>query len=165
MIMIKEVTTEEDLQTVARLAAPIWHEAFSGIISREQIDYMIERFQSYKAIKEQTTAHGYRYMLCMPDNKAMGYCGVQPQKDGTLYLSKMYLLKEARGQGLFTETVEKLEELCRKERLTSIWLTVNRHNGRAIAAYIKNGFSNIRSQVTDIGNGFVMDDYVFEKKV
>jgi len=163
--MIKEVTTDEDVQTVAQLAVPIWHEAFAGIITDGQIDYMIEKFQSYEAIIRQRAEEGYMYMLCLLGGKAVGYCGIQPKNDGTLYLSKMYLQKEARGQGLFTEVVKFLKGHCKAHGLHSIWLTVNKNNARAIAAYEKNGFTNIRSQVADIGHGFVMDDYVYELKV
>ena len=163
--MIREARTTNDLRQVARLAVPIWHEAFADIISQAQIDYMIERFQSFEAITDQVNNQGYRYFLCLLDDREVGYCGVQPQADGTLYLSKMYLLSEARRHGLFTEMTDHLRELCRKEGLSSIWLTVNRHNDHAIAAYMKNGFTIIREQVTDIGQGFVMDDYVFSLDV
>ena len=37
------------------------------------------------------------------------------------------------------------------------------NNNHAIEVYKHKGFVVIRKQVADIGNGFVMDDYVFEK--
>lgn len=160
--MIREATTDYDIKLIANMAEQIWNEAFADIITKQQIDYMIEKFQSYDAIKQQIVHNNYHYTICMIDNEAVGYCGVQPQDDGTLYLSKMYLKKEARGRGLFTETIDMLRRLCKENNIKSIWLTVNKHNARAIAAYEKNGFRNIRSQVADIGNGFVMDDYVYE---
>ena len=33
---------------------------------------------------------------------------------------------------------------------------------RAIGAYRRAGFREVRAQVTDIGGGYVMDDYVME---
>ena len=42
-----------------------------------------------------------------------------------------------------------------------IWLTVNKRNDDSIAIYKKFGMEIIRSEVTDIGSGYVMDDYVF----
>ena len=85
---------------VNRLAGLIWHEAYRGIVSREQIAYMIERFQSVRAITEQLALEGYRYFLMEDEGRAVGYCGVQP-RDGRLFLSKVYLLHEARGAGTF----------------------------------------------------------------
>ena len=43
----------------------------------------------------------------------------------------------------------------------SVYLTVNKHNDRAVAVYKKIGFELTDSVVTDIGSGFVMDDYIF----
>ena len=43
-----------------------------------------------------------------------------------------------------------------------VYLTVNKGNKRAIRAYEKSGFSITESVVTDIGHGFVMDDYIMK---
>ena len=55
-----------------------------------------------------------------------------------------------------------MEGECRRRALKAIWLTVNRRNERAIGAYRRAGFREVRAQVTDIGGGYVMDDYVME---
>jgi ribosomal protein S18 acetylase RimI-like enzyme len=44
-------------------------------------------------------------------------------------------------------------------------LQVNKRNVNAIASYRKYGFAVRTSTVDDIGRGFVMDDYVMEKKL
>ena len=160
--MIREISGDSDIRLIAQMAQEIWNEAFSGIITQEQINYMVDKYQSYHAMKDQIENQGYTYFIISKDGKDAGYCGVQVKEDNSLYLSKMYLLKEARGQRLFEQMTNHLIKLCRDKGISRIWLTVNKHNDRAIAAYIKNGYKNIRSQTTDIGNGFVMDDYVFE---
>ena len=48
---------------------------------------------------------------------------------------------------------------------SSISLTVNKYNEASIKAYEKMGFKKVKDIVIDIGNGFVMDDYLMEKKV
>ena len=146
MMTIREIESGSDIMEVNKLAGLIWHEAYRGIVSREQIAYMIERFQSVRAITEQ---------------RAVGYCGVQP-RDGRLFLSKVYLLHEVRGQGRFRQMLEYLRGLCREVGARTIWLTVNRRNERVIGAYRRAGFREVRAQVTDIGGGYVMDDYVME---
>ena len=104
---IREIESGSDIMEVNRLAGLIWHEAYRGIVSREQIAYMIERFQSVRAITEQLALEGYRYYLMEDEGRAVGYCGVQP-RDGRLFLSKVYLLHEARGQGRFRQMLEYL---------------------------------------------------------
>jgi RimJ/RimL family protein N-acetyltransferase len=44
-------------------------------------------------------------------------------------------------------------------------LSVNKRNTKAITAYKRNGFAIVESVVTDIGGGFVMDDYVMAKEL
>lgn len=46
-------------------------------------------------------------------------------------------------------------------RLARIYLTVNKHNKRAIAAYERFGFARTEEAASDIGGGFVMDDYIY----
>ena len=82
-----------------------------------------------------------------------------------MFLSKLYLQQEYRGKKIASKAMEFLVALCRERGLKSIWLTVNKHNDITIAIYQKMGFYEIRQQRADIGNGFVMDDYVMQKDV
>ena len=45
-------SSDEDIRALATLASEIWHEYFVSIITEEQIDYMVEKFQSYPALKK-----------------------------------------------------------------------------------------------------------------
>ncbi len=161
---IREIESGHDIMEVNRLAGLIWHETYRGIISREQIAYMIEKFQSVRAITEQLALDGYRYFLMENEGRAVGYCGVQ-LRDGRMFLSKIYLLQEVRGQGFFRLMLDRLICLCRENGARTIYLTVNRHNERAIGVYRRAGFYEAHTQVTEIGGGYVMDDYVMELEV
>ena len=57
---------------------------------------------------------------------------------------------------------EKIKEIANKKGYSSIRLTVNKYNKNTISAYNKWGFRTIDSVVTDIGEGFVMDDFIME---
>jgi RimJ/RimL family protein N-acetyltransferase len=56
-----------------------------------------------------------------------------------------------------------IEDLAKQMHLGKITLTVNKSNINSIAAYQKIGFKNAGSVVTDIGAGFVMDDFIMDK--
>ena len=56
-------------------------------------------------------------------------------------------------------------EEARSREYRVLHLNVNKHNATAIRAYERNGFVKARESVTDIGSGFVMDDYVMEIKL
>ncbi|MEK8131847.1 GNAT family N-acetyltransferase [Paenibacillus filicis] len=163
-LVFPKVGTEEEVTSLARLASDIWHEYYHFIISVEQIDYMIGKFQSVPAITDQIRNQGYEYYFMNVNGSNIGYVGIK-QEEGKLLLSKFYIQKEHRGQGYASQAMEFLVNLCQTRKLSVMWLTVNRHNEVSIAVYEKKGFRTVRTQVADIGNGFVMDDYIMEKEV
>ena len=56
----------------------------------------------------------------------------------------------------------KIKQISLELGKKKIQLTVNKNNINTIKAYEKWGFKTIDSVVTDIGYGFVMDDYIME---
>jgi ribosomal protein S18 acetylase RimI-like enzyme len=160
---IEKVSTETQIETVARLAFEIWNQHFTPIIGKAQVDYMVEKFQSKRAITEQIE-NGYSFYLLKADGDYAGYTGICPKED-ELFLSKLYIKASHRGKGYGRKVVEFIEELAGEKGLGRITLTVNKNNTDTIKAYEKFGFANLGVLVQDIGNGFVMDDYKMEKAV
>ncbi len=155
MITFEKVS---DIKELASLASSIWHEYWTCLLSPEQIDYMVENFQSEKAIKEQIENENYTYYFIKSDNENAGYFGISDKRD-FLFLSKIYIRKEFRHKGIGTKAFDKIKEMALGK---PIRLTVNKHNTNSINAYKKWGFKTIDAVVTDIGSGFVMDDYIME---
>jgi ribosomal protein S18 acetylase RimI-like enzyme len=56
-----------------------------------------------------------------------------------------------------------VERIARDNAATTLVLNVNRHNIKAIRAYERAGWQVAEMVVVDIGNGFVMDDYIMTK--
>ena len=158
-ITIKKIGSDTELKETAQLADIIWHECFTGIISEGQIDYMVEKFQSYKAMTKQLIDQDYSYFAVRDDGELCGYIGVRPEKDSRFFLSKLYLRKDKRGSGIASQMLEKVFEEARDNGKSEVYLTVNKHNDHAIDVYKKKGFTVTDEVVTDIGGGYVMDDY------
>ena len=151
------VATAEQIRLTAALAEEVWTEHYTGLLEPGQIAYMVEKFQSPAAIRRQIEEEGYRYFLLADDAaEPCGYVGIQETGD-RLFLSKLYIRKDARGRGLASQTLRFLQELCRKERLSAIWLTVNKGNASSIEIYKKWGFRVADTQTADIGGGYVME--------
>ena len=153
------VKTDGDIRIVADIAEVIWHQHFTPIIGEAQVNYMVEKFQSYPALKNQIGSEGYEYFLIVSSHTPCGYIGVH-EEDGALFLSKLYIKKEFRGQHLATGALAFLDGLCRERGLKKIWLTCNKHNDNTLQIYDHLGFVITDEQVADIGSGFVMDDYI-----
>lgn len=163
-VHLKRVKTEKDILETAGLAHEIWREHYAGIISSEQIEYMLDKYQSTSAISK-ALADGYEYYLLRHLGTSVGYLGIQTNEpQGKLFVSKIYLYKDYRGKGYAFDTLRQLEEMCGRLKLHAIWLTVNKGNP-SVKAYERIGFRIDKEQISNIGNGFVMDDFVMEKEV
>lgn len=149
----------KEIEELSKLATGIVREHFDPIIGKAQNDYMIEKFQSAEAIREQIK-HGYLYYMVKHEGRNVGFLAVCSRTD-SLYLSKFYLLKEERGKGYARDMLSFVVSLAGRMGFTAITLNVNRNND-AIYAYEKMGFVKIREEKNDIGQGFFMDDYVYE---
>mgnify|MGYP000195128095 FL=1 len=161
MTVFKKVQ-ENDITKLAALASKIWHEYWTEILTESQIEYMLENFQSVNAIEKQIAEERYNYYFISDENNEnIGYFGIS-NKENYMFLSKLYLLKEYRRKGIGKAAFEKIKQLAAKENLTTIRLTVNKYNTNTINAYKKWGFIITDAVITDIGSGFVMDDYIME---
>lgn len=158
-----EITTKQatfsDVPLLASLADEIWHQHFTPIIGKDQVDYMLDWFQDQEAMTEQMQ-NGMIYHLAYVDGEASGYCACRREED-RLFLSKLYVRQSCRGQGIGRALFDAA--CSHGSGLKAVYLTVNKHNSNTIAIYKKMGFQVIDSVVSDIGNGFVMDDYIMEK--
>lgn len=161
---IVPVKTDEQIKQLEALAEEIWNQHFIPIIGKAQVDYMLLKFQSYDALKNQLTKQGYEYFFSCYNGKNIGYTGIKREAD-SLFLSKLYFKKAYRGRNLSRQVLDFLVSLCKENGLKKIWLTVNRHNLNTIAIYQKLGFHITEESASDIGNGFVMDDYIMEKPI
>lgn len=160
---IREIFGQADVTRMVKVAEIVWREANTAFCSKEQVEYMIERFQSYEAVMGQLM-QGYRYFVIEENGEILAYFGVQPQDD-RLFLSKYYILKQNRGRGIFSMGLDFMKALCQELGLRAIYLTVNRNNTHAYEVYLHKNFKVIEEAVADIGCGFVMDDYIMELSV
>ncbi len=147
-----------NIKKLADLASSIWHEYWVCLLTPEQIDYMVKNFQSEKAINYQIQNENYEYYFILYKKEIAGYFGISDKKD-YLFLSKLYIKKEFRHKGIGSKTFEKIKKLAKGKPIT---LTVNKNNINSIKAYKKWGLKTTDSVITDIGSGFVMDDYIMK---
>lgn len=155
----------DDIERVAAMARDIWRDHYVPIIGETQTDYMLDKFQSALAITGQISA-GYRYYVALQDGTPVGYCAFVPDPaDQRVLLSKLYVSRSRRGQGIGAAMVAFVENACTAMGKRELWLTVNRHNTGSIAFYRRIGFSVTGALVQDIGHGYVMDDFRMAKSL
>lgn len=164
-VEMKRVETKEQIRTMCEIAEKVWHQTYDPLLPKGQVEYMLDKFQSPHAVLEQMNTLNYRYYFMMCDGKEAGFVGFSPRYEGReeMFLSKVYLLPEYRGQGAVKQAFALVEEETRKEGLSRIRLTVNKGNAHAVDVYKHYGFHTDELAVTDIGSSYVMDDYIMVK--
>lgn len=149
---LRTVVSVSDVEMVTSLAERCWRHHYTPIIGKAQVDYMLANFQSTPAILGQIKK-GRNYSL-IEDGSAIGYLAIDLIDH--LFLNKLYILPDHQRRGIGRWS---LEQLTQAQPEHEIHLTVNRHNYETIAFYERMGFFKSETVVTDIGNGFVMDDW------
>ena len=156
--------TEADLSAISEQAGVIWRACYPGIITHAQIDYMLARMYSLDVLQDEIRSQGIRYDILLVDGRPAGFASYGPTSEpGVMKLHKLYLLPEMHGRGLGSLLLQHVEREVRAGAGCRLILSVNKRNTRAITAYQRNGFVTADSVVTDIGGGFVMDDFIMAK--
>lgn len=148
---------------IAKMATKIWREHYTPIIGAAQVRYMLNKFQSAEAIETQVR-QGVAYYLIFFKSKPAGYLAFEKRFD-ELFLSKFYVEKTFRGKGIGKAAMEFVMREAKHLECAKITLTVNKNNTGAIQAYEKLGFHNLGGVVQDIGQGYVMDDFLLIKSL
>ena len=163
MIGILKATSNKHFKIIEKLAHTIWHEHYITIISLEQIEYMLEKYNSVKSI-EKRAQEGVLFFYMTFDDVPVGYIAIEKETD-YIYISKLYVLKSYRGKKTAKTAMLFAESMAYKEQIPTMKLHVNKYNSNSILVYEKMGYVNTESMITDIGKGFVMDDYLMVKKL
>lgn len=155
----------EQLPIVIYLTKKIWPVAYGEILSKAQLDYMIDKFYNEPALRK-LMQKGHVFYLAQDDNdKYVGFVSYEINSEpNKTKIHKIYVLPETQGTGLGRQFFELVKEKALENNQSAIFLNVNKYNN-AIHFYTKLGFTKVIDEVIDIGNGYVMDDYVMEVNI
>jgi diamine N-acetyltransferase len=152
-----------DISLIRELTYQVWPQTYANIISEEQIDYMLDLMYSEESLKEQIN-NGAQFIIMYENNTPVGFASYQETAPALFKLNKLYVLPSQQGKGTGKLLVEYIITAVKKRNGEALQLQVNRRN-KAKLFYEKLGFAVIKEFDFDIGNGYVMDDYVMEKKI
>ena len=154
---------KEELLLIQKIAQHTWPSTFAGILSSEQIDYMLNWMYDLQLLESQVDK-GHSFLVAEEDGAAIGFAGYELNHlAGSLSkLHKLYLLPSSQGKGVGKALLLEVAKRAREARQKSLVLNVNKQNKKAIDFYRVLGFVTIRQEVNDIGSGYVMDDDVME---
>ena len=158
---LKEATTN-DIALISRLGHDIWREVYPPIIGSAQVEYMLEKMYNYAALEEQMKDLGHKFFIAMYSGQDVGFVSFSfhhGELANRTRIHKLYLLPSMQGKGLGAQMVKYVEALSKENNDVKLELNVNKNNP-ALHFYNRLGFAIEKDVVIDIGNGYVMDDYV-----
>lgn len=155
-----------DIPLIQEVAEVTWPVSYREIISPEQIRYMLDLMYSTEKIKASITDPNQAFWLAEEDGKVLGFCGIEHgyPEAGTTRIHKLYILPDTQGSGLGKILMDQVEDQAKKNGNSTLHLNVNKEN-KAVGFYQKLGFSLDHEEVLDIGNGYVMDDFIMTKHI
>ncbi|MBL7923852.1 MAG: GNAT family N-acetyltransferase [Bacteroidia bacterium] len=157
-----KAAVKADIPLIHTLAEKIWKLHYPGIITMEQIEYMLEKMYSPQALEAQMT-EGHCFYILYHHDQACGYLSFSKKGPGEYFLHKFYIdtTRHRKGMGsfFFDQVFKSIPDL------QSVRLTVNRSNYKAINFYFKTGFTIEEVKDFDIGNGYQMNDFVMVKQI
>ena len=158
----------DEAEAVVELAGRVWRAHYPGIISAEQIEYMLE--QRYRQVLvKQFMARGDIWLAAraagLEKPVLVGFAHGHPQAEGDYKLDKLYVDLDWQRHGIGGALIGALAERAAGYGYSRLVLRVNRQNQHAINAYLKHGFTVATIYLEDIGGGHVMDDYVMTKEL
>lgn len=165
MIEIIEANLEQ-LDIVQDIAQKTWPIAYKDVISLAQIEYMLGMMYSKSALKEQLEVKKHHFILAKKEKEFLGFASYELNCNsvGKTKIHKLYVLPETQGSGIGVKLVNFLSEKAKANHQSTIFLNVNKYNP-AQNFYKKIGFVVAYEEVIDIGNNFIMDDFVMEKEI
>jgi GNAT superfamily N-acetyltransferase len=157
--------TDNDINLINKLASRVWEPTYRHILSKEQLDYMFGMMYSPESILRQLTQNKHEFLLLQDDGVYLGFASYEINyRPGVTKIHKLYIMPEAQGKGAGSILTNAIEKAAKAAGNTVLTLNVNRFNN-ALQFYTKTGFIKTGEEDIDIGQGYLMEDYIMEKQL
>ena len=159
MTVTLEPLAERDVETLCALAASIWQRHYPPIIGSAQTDYMLAQRYTPDAIRAELRRDDLWWDVVTAGGRMVAFAS-SLALESEMKLDKLYVDFGHQRRGFGGMLIAHVCERARRLGYRAVTLAVNKRNEHAIAAYRRHGFTICDVAVTDIGGGFVMDDYI-----
>jgi GNAT superfamily N-acetyltransferase len=149
-----------DIPIIQKIAEKAWRPTYSHILSEEQTIYMLDMMYGSDVLMKQINSQ-IEFFLAVEEDQVIGYFAMEITEPSKMKLHKIYLDPDQKSKGVGSQIIAFIKEFGFKAGVKHIELNVNKLNS-AVQFYEKMGFFRAIEVVLDIGNGYVMDDYVMQ---
>ena len=163
MITIQPTSNYKAIQDIA---GKTWPVTYGAILSSEQIQYMFSMMYDLEALKNQAETKNHHFIIAEEEGNFLGFASYEfdYHNEPKAKIHKIYILPETQGSGIGKKLIHYIAEKAKASQQQFLSLNVNRFND-ALHFYAKIGFEKVGEEDINIGNGYVMEDYIMEKKL
>ncbi|MBO9152850.1 GNAT family N-acetyltransferase [Chitinophaga sp. GCM10012297] len=160
------MATPEQTHIIRGIAQITWPVTFGDILTKDQLDYMMNMMYSETSLHDQMRNKGHVFLLAQADGEFGGYASYELNYRGkpVSKLHKIYVLPHMQGKNMGRALVSEVAAIARKAGMEYLSLNVNRQNN-AVGFYERYGFTKVGEEDIDIGNGYFMNDAVMQMKL
>jgi len=155
---------ESDIPTINFIAHEVWPVTYRDVIPQEQIVYMLDWMYSPESLRKQMLDEGCTFFILLENNQPKGFASYSNLSHRIFKLHKLYVSTTSQRSGCGRKLLDTVINEVSLEGGGELQLQVNKKNP-SCGFYKKLGFVVLEEAVFDIGNGFVMDDFIMTKKV
>jgi N-acetylglutamate synthase-like GNAT family acetyltransferase len=152
-----------DIPTIQQIAEETWRPTYGHILTEEQTLYMLDMMYAEEVLRKQIEGN-VDFFMVEESEVAVGYFAIEQMEEKHAKLHKIYLSSKKKSAGIGSAIIQFLKNWGLERGIQTIELNVNKYNS-AVTFYEKMGFERLREMVLDIGQGYVMDDYVMQLRL
>lgn len=155
---------KNDISSIIDMAMQVWPPTYTPILGEVQVAYMLGLFYGPYTLEQQMESN-HTFLIATIQESDVAFASISPENDNAYKLHKLYILPTVQGKGVGKALIQHVQTMLQGLQVPLLRLNVNRYNTSAIGFYEKLGFSRMREEDIDIGEGYWMNDYVYEMQI
>ncbi|NBW03037.1 MAG: GNAT family N-acetyltransferase [Cytophagia bacterium] len=149
-----------DIPVIKEIAEKAWRPTYDHILTEQQTLYMLDLMYNSQTLENQIKGNIAFFMVDL-GQETVGYFAIEILNEQKVKLHKLYLDPTQKQKGLGRKIIQYIMDWALTNQSNRIILNVNKNNS-AVQFYLKMGFKIIEEIILDIGEGYVMDDFVMQ---
>ncbi len=128
---------------VKKVASVSWHQAYSGIYSKEHIDHFIDEYYTVEALckcQDAVSAGDEFFKVALAGGQVVGFCHMG-ESDGLYWLYRLYMLPDFQRGGIGSRMLIAGQAWLRSRDAEEYFAVVHQDNKIAMGFYRKKRFT------------------------
>lgn len=153
---------ESDFTVIREIAFQTWPVTYGEILSTEQLRFMLNKFYSLENL-QLNVEQNQLFFIISENEIPLGFIGIEHyfDKKPITKIHKIYILPNNQGKGIGKLAIDFVIKSTLENQNNNVILNVNRFN-KAVQFYQKMDFKIIQEIDIEIGNGYLMEDFVMQ---